>query len=538
MTRRALIHTFMLALLGCGIAGIGHGAAYAAVPSTLRLYVTADPHTLNPILTTNAEEQYIADLMLETLVVFDGKNQPHPALASVVPTQANGGISADGKTITIHLRHGVKWHDGVGFTAADVLFTIHAILDDKNNVNNRVFYENIASVTAPDPFTVTFHLKGPQSTFVDDVAANYPIVPAHLLAKSANFATDPFDSHPIGTGPYRFVRWQRGDRVELEANPDYRGGAPKIARITIAIVPDSNTLGIMLQQHALDFAIVSSSTYNQLRDVPGIVRSIEPFNDFVALAMNTGRPLMADRDVRLAIVKAIDRKRIARTVTFGTGTPAYADLPLFMYDGHPPAGWDDADPAEAKRLLDAAGWKAGADGIRMKNGVPLRLQYIDFSGSVSGANIDVQVIQMLRDVGIDTSYKTYAPSLYYAPATEGGPIYSGAFDIGGLTFAAGTAPTNSEIYSCSNRIPVGNNSANYCSPEMDRLQAAVVREYDPVKRNRIVAQIEDLAVKDAPYAFLYHTPYRVIVNPALNRPPASLTNPWYDIQARSFKPAP
>jgi peptide/nickel transport system substrate-binding protein len=303
-------------------------------------------------------------------------------------------------------------------------------------------------------------------------------------------------------------------------------------------VPDVNTLGIMLRQHEVDFAAVQSSTYNELRDLPGIARTTEPLNDFVAYAFNAKHPIMADKTVRLAIVRAIDRKRITQNVTFGTGTPAYADLPFFMYDGHAPAGWDEADPAAAKRMLDADGWKVGSDGIRVKNGVPLRLTMIDYSGSVSGATIDVQVVQMLRDVGIATDYKTFAPSLYFAPASAGGPIQSGNFDIGTYTFAAGTAPSNNEIYACTARIPGGNNAANYCNPEMERLQAAMQREYDPAKRNRIVGQIEDLAVRDATYAFLYHTPYRLIVNPALVRPRASLDNEWYGINRWYFKPAP
>jgi peptide/nickel transport system substrate-binding protein len=535
---RRLALTF--ALFALALPGSVPSRALAAdpTPQTLRLYVFGDPHTLDPEFANDADESQIGGLMLESLVDIDSTLTPQPLLAASVPTMANGGISADGKTFTFHLRHGVKWHDGADFTSKDVLFTIGVIRDDKNNVANRDLYANIASVDAPDAFTVRFHLKARQAFFLSQVAGGYPILPAHLLAASSNLGTDPFNAAPVGTGPYRFVRWSRGERVELAANPTYYLGAPKIPRIVVSIVPDVNTVGIQLRQHELDFASVESSLYNQMRDVPGIARTTEPLNDVVAISMNVTRPIMSDRIVRQAIVKAIDRKRIVQTVTFGTGTPAYADLPFFMYDGHAPAGWDDADPAGARAMLDADGWKLGADGVRVKNGVPLRLQYIDFGGSVSGAAVDTQIVQMLRDVGIDTNYKTFSPGLYYQPAAQGGPLMNGDFDLGDVGFRGGSDPTNAYIYSCATRSPSGFNSSRYCNPEMDALIAAVQTEYDAAKRNRIVAKIEDLAATDVPYAFLYHTPYRLIVNPALVRPTASIDDMWYGIDRWYFKSAP
>jgi peptide/nickel transport system substrate-binding protein len=532
-------HARTLAALLIGVVAtlVSAPAPAADAPrDTLRLSVFGDPHTLNALLATDGDENELAGLVMESLVDFDSSNAPVPVLATMVPTQANGGISADGKTITFHLRHGVKWHDGADFTAKDVLFTIAAIRDEKNNVANRDLYANIAEVTAPDAFTVRFTLKTRQAFFLSEVAAGYPIVPAHLLATSANLATDPFDAAPIGTGPYRFVRWERGDRIEFAANPAYYGGAPKIPHVVVSIVPDVNTLAVQLRQHAVDFASVESSVFNQLRDAPGLVRTTDPLNDVVALSINVTRPIMRDRTVRLAIVKAIDRKRLVQTITFGTGTPAYADLPFFMYDGHAPAGWDVADPASARAMLDADGWKLGPDGIRVKNGEPLRLTYIDFGGSVSGAAIDVQIVQMLRDVGIATDYKTFAPGLYFEPAERGGPVMSGNFDLAGIGFRGGTNPGNAYIYSCATRSPNGFNSARYCNAEMDRLLVAVQREYDRKKQNALVAKIEDLAATDVPYVFLYHTPYRLVMDAALVRPPASLGNYWYGIAGWSFKP--
>lgn len=534
MKRIVRLAAVIVALLVGGDAA----AVRADTSATLHLDVIGDPHTLNPELATQSTEAYIGGLVLESLVEIDPTLTPRPVLAQTIPTQADGGISPDGRMFTFHLRRDVKWHDGAPFDARDVVFTIGLIQDPKNNVANRDLYANIASVDAPDAFTVRFHLKHRQSAFISQIAAGYPILPAHLLASSPNLATDPFNAAPVGTGPYRFVRWQRGDDVELVANPTYYRGTPKIGRIVVAITPDINTLGIQLRQHAIDFAMVESSLYNQLRDLPGLVHATNPLNDVNAYAMNVTRPIMRDKTVRLAIARAIDRERIVRDISFGTGTVAYADLPLFMYDGHPPAGWDESDPAAARAMLDADGWKLGADGVRVKDGVPLRLQMIDLAGSVSGAALDLQVMQMLHDVGIGTAYKTFNVGLYYAPATQGGPLMRGDFDLAYAGFQGGTDPDDSYIYSCATRSPGGFNSARYCNPTIDRLLAEVQDEYDRTKQNALVAKIQQIAVADAPYAFLYHTPYRFIVNPQLVRPPANLSTPWYDIQDWSFKPTP
>ncbi len=504
-------------------------------PRPLRLYVAGDPHTLLPILQTTTEENYLASLVFDPLIEYDANNHPQPDLAAEVPTRANSGISADGKTITLHLRRNVRWHDGEPFTSADVVYTVGAILDDKNAVANRTFYTNITEVEPRGPYTVVFHLRAPQASFVATVGYTYPILPQHLLAKSTGLEQDPFAGAPIGTGPYRFVRWARGEQLEYAANAEYFRGAPKIARVLVRVIPDANTAGILLRRHEVDFGLVQSSVYGDIRNAPDLVKRLEPLNDFIAYAMNGSRPLLRDLRVRRAIVRAIDRVTITRNVTFGTGTAAYADLPLFMYDGRPPAGWNDYDPPAARRLLEAAGWKSGPGGVRMKDGVPLRLEMIDFSGSPTTASIAVQMQQMLKRVGIDTSYKTYSVSLYYSPASAGGPFQGGKFDLGGFAFSGGVDPSNAELYTCNSRLPAGFNAANYCNAAMDRLQAAAEREYDSARRNRLVAQIEALAVRDATYVFLYHTPYRVIANPALHRPTsASIGNLWYNLPNWTF----
>src|SRR6202011_1372588 len=149
----------------------------------------------------------------------DAAGRPVPALALVVPSRANGGISKDGLTVTYHLRPGVFWHDGKPFTSADVAASYRAVMDPRSLVQSRHGYDVVARVQTPDPLTVRFTLKRAFAPFVGTVFAEsdapYYLAPAHLLRNG--LARSPLASAAMGTGPYRLVRWARGDRIELEA---------------------------------------------------------------------------------------------------------------------------------------------------------------------------------------------------------------------------------------------------------------------------------------------------------------------------------
>lgn len=517
-----------------GPAVASRAALAAGGDEALHLTINESPRSLQPLLAGTTDEQTLASLAFDTLL----KTQPDatlaPDLATEVPSLRNGGISRDGRRVVFHLRPGVKWQDGRPFSSADVAFTFKAILDPNNPIVDRTGYSDIASVETPNPLTVVVHLKRTYSPFVAIVGNQFPIVPAHLLASSKNLAEDPFNANPIGTGPYRFVRQFRGDRIEYAANPTYWGGAPKIARIAVAEIPSSTTQAIELRQGTLDYAATESSEFAQLRQDRSLVSAITPINDFVAEAFNVTRPILADRDVRRAIAMAIDRAALVRDDTFGTGTVAYADLPDFMWthrEPHDPYGYD---PKAARALLDRAGWHVGPDGVRVKNGVRLHLVDIDFAGSVTGRNLDTQIQQMLADVGVEVELKYYSISLYYSPAAQGGPISKGDFDIAAYIFSASSDPLDDEIFGCASRAPNGFNAARYCSPEMEKLQSASLAELDPEKRLVDVAKIEALAVSDMPYVFLYHTPLRVIRTPRLANSRATFGAPLYKIQDWSF----
>ena len=509
-------------------------------PTTLRLVVAADPHGFNPIYPTSQEDDYLASLCFDLLITQDGAGKLVPDLAAAVPTLQNGGISADGKTIRYALRHGVKWHDGAPFTSADVAFTWRAIMDARNAVPNRHGYDHVERVETPDPYTVVFRLKELYAPFVRTVFAEadttYRVLPQHLLDHDASLDHADFNTHPVGTGPYKFVRWDRAQAVEYEANPAYFGGAPHIPKVAVRIIPDFATRAIELRTHHLDLGLVDANGFSMLRSADGVAAELVPINGFAAYLLNRNHAPLDDVRVRRAIARAIDRELLARRVSLGTNLPGYADIPPALYGGsarHDPNAYD---PAASRALLDAAGWKPGADGIRVRNGKRLALLMVDYAGSQSVQSLDVQVQSMLRAVGIEGEIKDYAPAAFFGPASAGGPLASGNFDLALYGWLAGTDLDNAILFTCDSRPPHGRNFENYCSQEMEALQREALSTYDDAKRRAAYAKIEALILRDVPMAFVNYPRLRVARNVDLRRPEPNGVTLWWHVAEWSFAP--
>ena len=238
-----------------------------------------------------------------------------PRLAREVPTLANGGISRDGLTITYHLRPHVRWQDGVPFTSRDVAFTFDAIMNPNTDVISRHGYDVVARVDTPDPLTVVFHLRERFAPFVAVVFgesdSTYGVLPAHLLARYKSLNDVPYNSAPVGTGPFKFVRWMRGDRIEYVRNDDYFLGAPKIKRIVWQIVPDENTALEMMRTHETDWMFEPSVTaYRAIETMPDVAVVLPNVNGYEGVMMNSGRGPTADVRVRRAIVMALDKVKL------------------------------------------------------------------------------------------------------------------------------------------------------------------------------------------------------------------------------------
>ncbi|MBV8726976.1 MAG: peptide ABC transporter substrate-binding protein [Candidatus Eremiobacteraeota bacterium] len=486
---------------------------------TLNIGAAIAPNSLNPLLNTEAVETMVDRLVYDPLVVTDNTGAQRPDLAVVVPTQQNGGISRDGRTITYHLRHDVKWHDGVPFTSEDVHFSFTQVMNPKNNISTRTGYDIVDQVSTPDKYTVIFHLRRPYAPIVTTLFSSGVgpsfVVPAHLLRSYSDLNSVPFNANPIGTGPYRMVRWMRGDHIEFQANPGYFMGKPKIPTITLHFIPDENTMVNQVRTHEIDwFYSASETSYNELKRLPEIRNVISPQNSYRGMLINTQSPLVRDRRVRQAIAYAIDKEAIVQKVTYGAAHAATEDLPSFMWAYDPHVFRYSYDPAKAKQLLAEVGWKQASDGVLVKNGQRMQLALVLRQGAATDTAMSVLVQSYLKAVGIEASIKTYQGSMLFGGGTSG-ILSGGHYDIDLSGFESGIDPDNSAQFICSARPPNGFNWSFYCNPEMDAAQAQALGSYDRAVRKKAYAKIEGLLARDVPQIFFYWQPQIDAVNPAL-----------------------
>ncbi len=523
-----------LLFTGCSKPGASTGGANAPSSGVLRVGNFAEPTSLNPLLSTNTAENFLDSLAFDLLVTLDDKGKEVPDLAQVVPTLQNGGISKDGLTITYHLRQGVKWQDGAPFTSDDVKFSWQAVMNPNNNVVERRGYDQVQSVDTPNPYTAVFHLKQPFAPFVDTVFGEsddpFRVVPKHILAQYPNINQVPFNQQPIGTGPFKVARWIHGDHIEYVANPFYFRGTPKLKRINVYTVTDGNTIESELRAHDLDLAVnLPTANLANLRDRPSA--DVKPLlvkgPSYYSVAFNLTHPPLGDVRIRQALTYAINEKRIVDTVTYGTGVPAIADLSDFYWAYDPAIKQYPFDPAKAASILDSAGWKRGANGMRAKNGTPLSLQLANGAGSATARQIAVLVQSDLRAIGVDVPIKSYTYSVLYATKAMGGILNGGKFDLTLYAWVSGADPDDSSAWMCDTAPPAGNNIEHYCNPRLDAVEKDALTHFDRARRKKDYAVTQALLVQEAPAAFQYYQRIRYALTTNLqNFTPNGVSEGW------------
>jgi peptide/nickel transport system substrate-binding protein len=490
-----------VAALLCSCTKAGESA-----PKTHSLVIadgSGDITSLNPHLFTELTLGYISELSQAYLVKYDVDNNPYPELVTEVPTLANGGISKDGKTITWHIRKGVHWSDGAPFDGDDVVFTTKVILNPNNNEVGRDGWDLIKKIDEPDKFTVIYHLSKPYSPFLPSffgsAGANPDVLPKHLLAQYATINQVPYNSKPVGIGPFRIVAWHRGDNVELEANPYYFRGEPKIKHITYRLVANVPTLATQMQTGEVNlWPNVPSAYIDQMKAINSLQTDLQTSPLYGHIDFNVTRPIVSDVRVRQAIRLAIDRPSLIKKISHGYGIASESvvpavnplapkDIPLIPYD-----------PDKARALLDQAGWKVGAGGIRVKNGQRLSLFFPYYTGSPSADTYVENVRQELKQVGIEIETKQFAPATFFAPFQDHGIVYGGKWDMTFFSWQSLPGADISNNWECNQIPPNGQNVSHFCNAQLDALLRATKATYDPVKQKALLDQEIKIIVANAP----------------------------------------
>jgi peptide/nickel transport system substrate-binding protein len=434
---------------------------------------------------------------------FDENNEPFPRLVTEIPSTANGGISADGRVITMKLRDDLKWSDNTPLTADDFIFTWEMAVSAKNTVATTYPYDAIESVTAPDPQTVVVTFTDPFAPWLATLW--HGILPAHILRPvyeadgtidNAEWLRNP----SVGCGPYNFAEWESGSYARFVRNENYWGMPAKIDEIFIRFVPDDAS-----QVAALKAGDADLGTFISYSDVPGLKEAglnimVEPngYSEWMFFTLNEEKsnPAMFDVNVRKAIAMSIDREGIVRDLLLGLPKVPASFWDALSYYNNPPLTNYPYDPEAAKALLDQAGWvDANGDGVREKDGVDLEIEH---ATTIREIRQDTQAVmqQQLGDVGIKLNVNPVDDTLYFASYADNGPAARGEYDI--QEWSDGPLFPDPDLYYwlCdqipTDENPTGENWFYICDEELDSLIQLQSTQVDAAERQKTLSQINQL----------------------------------------------
>lgn len=471
--------------------------------------VQQEPEMLSEILNSMATNNMVCNLIFSKFVKYDDHFKLVPDLIEEIPTVENGGVSADYRVYTYHLRSGVRWHDGRPLTSRDVRFTFDIIMDPKVNVESREGWEAVASLETPDDTTVVFKLARPYPDFVGETFFDEPVLPEHLLRESSGerFHAARFHRAPVGSGPFKFKSWSPGSHLELVANPDYYGEGPYLDAIIFKFIPNENTLLVQLKTGEIDvFDNANINFMSQLETIPGVRVYRTPMLMYEHLDLNTEHPILADRRVRRALSFATNKEEIAKSIYNGLVVAA----PLDEFDesafySTSAAARATFDPVAARRLLLEAGWKdKDGDGIVERDGQPLKLSITASAGQPNRERAELVLREQYRAVGIDVEIRNYGPTVLYGTYEDGGILKRGSFDIAMYAWLSTPEPSRREaLYSSSSIPPQGQNHPRFRHVELTRLLEQGSTEANGPKREEIYRRVQEILVDEAPVIPLF-----------------------------------
>jgi peptide/nickel transport system substrate-binding protein len=481
----------LIVLLIVAAAAIPAGArVHAQAPGVLRAGLDVDAGTGDPRLMRDTSAFKLMDLVFDGLVALDPTLVPQPALAT-------SWDNPDPTTWVFHLRPGVKFHDGTDLTADDVVYTFQTILDESFGAPYRSLYTPIKTVTATDPQTVTFTLSEPYAPFLSYM--DMGIVPKHL----AEDATKDFANNPVGTGPFKFAKWERNSKIELTANPDYWNGAPKLAGVTLFIIPDNTVRATALETGDLDLihSPLSPQDVDLLKQTDGINVSEQTALGYTYLNFNTADPILSDVKVRQAIAHLVDKNTISKDIYQGMDKPGksplvpgtwwYADIPDQAYD-----------PAAAAQLFAEAGWKdSDGDGILDKDGKKLTIVLKTHSEDPNRVQTIEFIQNALKENGVDASVQTTEWPTYIDS------VINHNYQIALIGWLRLIDPDYAmyDQFRCGG----GNNWGGYCNQQVDTLLKQGRATADQDTRAGIYKQVATTVIDQTVYDVLLYQGYIV-----------------------------
>jgi peptide/nickel transport system substrate-binding protein len=468
-------------------------------------HLSAEPATLNPITATDAYEGIINNgKIYETLIERNNETlELDPLLAE------SWEISEDKLTYTFKMREGIKWHDGTPFTSEDVVFSYNTIMNPKvDSPQLRAYYQEIRDVKAIDDLTVEFTYAKPYFLALE-FCGGMPIVPKHIFDKG-DFNTNPAGRDPIGTGPYKFVRWTTGRDIVIDKNPDYWGEKPKINKIVFKIITDSTVSFQILKREELDVSGLTPIQWERQTNSPAFNEHYDKLSYFTPnysyIGWNSKRPYFADKQVRTALTHLVNRELILDKILYNLGAivtnPFYINGPEYdkSIDPYP------YDPQKAEELLKEADWiDHDGDGIRDKDGVKFAFEFLIPGGSETGEKIATILKEELDNMGIQMDIRKTEWAVFTTRLNERN------FDAVTLAWSMGVESDPYQIWS-STQAEKGSNFIGFKNEQADKLIEEARTEFDRDKRQELYRKFAEIIHEEQPYTFLFCRKSTVAVN--------------------------
>jgi len=448
--------------------------------SSLTFLIESSPTNLDPRFATDSQSQRIDALLFSGLLERDNQMNFHGDLAE-------SWDAPNPLTYVFHLRRGVHFHDGRPLTAADVRATFEFIRNAANKSPKRGALRMVASTEAPDDATVIFHLSEPYASFTVN------LIPSAIGIVPANAGAD-FSQHPIGSGPFRFVRQTQDEEIVVERNPDYFRGAPELARVRFRVVPDAVVRALELRKGSADLEMSSLSpdSIPVLARQPDLEVTDRPGANLTYLGFNLEDPLLSRREVRQALAFATNRGELIQYLLHGQGKVASGVLPPDHWAFESNVAQYAYDPSHAKQLLDAAGFPRKQGDVRFH----LTLKC---STEEQARLIGAALQEQWRRVGVELELRPLELATLFSDVAKGNFQITYQRWVG-----ANSDPDFFEYAFSSKRFPPdGANRGHYRDARMDVLTDEIRVEMNQEKRKALCSEAQKILAEDLPYLPLW-----------------------------------
>jgi peptide/nickel transport system substrate-binding protein len=500
--RWLIIVVLFAAVIHCGCSGL----APEKDPYTLNVHMGAEPATLNPITATDAYAHSINQKIYENLVDRD-----YDTLAVIPMLAERWNISDDRLKFRFYLKKGVLWSDGVEFTADDVVYSYDRIMDPKvSSAQLKVYYIDIKSCKKIDAYTVEFTYSRPYYLALI-FCGGMPIVPRHIFNDGKDFNTHKNNRFPVGTGPYRFDRWETGKNIVLVRNDRYRGPKPEIRKVVYKIIGEESVALQMLKKGEIDIMGIRDIEWvrqtNSKKFTDSFYKLKYYLPSFSYIGWNAQRPFFRDSRVRLAMTHLVNRKEILDKLLFGLGEIVTGPFYIFGKSNNGNIKPWPFDPARAKQLLKEAGWiDRDGDGILDKDGKKFSFTFTISSGSKFAERLVSILKEDFGKAGIEMDINRYEWAVFLDK------IQSRNFDATSLGWSDPDFQDDPYQIWHSSQIKGGSNYIGFNNREADRIIEASRKEFNENKRIRMYHRFHEILHNEQPYTFMYTNPALAVVS--------------------------